>query len=232
LNYKTQILILLITCLFACKNSSNETELFYNEKQFGYSDLRYGYNSSNKWIKTPSNLKKVHETLKMIGYHKIIDKIKSDDLMFSLLDINRNVIHVIDSLDLSYYNQDSFPSYYQQFWTRRKREKNDEVVFEIINEIKRILQGEQIEVKVKYIDESLYNLLDFELSITEVNQVDANSFLNYLYEIGMHNSAYNLYSGENHQLDEIKWDNEVKENIQRLKKSEVNQQAWFADNTK
>jgi len=72
----------------------------FEEKKLSFSELRFGYNTSNRWIKKPENILMLHETFKMIGYENLISEedILSDGILY--LDVKKNPLHLIDSLDL------------------------------------------------------------------------------------------------------------------------------------
>ena len=139
---------------------------------------------------------------------------------------------LIDSLLLT-YKQDTINSkYYREFWLRRSKEQNKEEVYEILSEIaSELYEDHLIQPDISLVNDTLYQLImirEFEDSLTQ--EVALKNF-NYLKEIGMHKSAYNLLY-ERYLYYDIEWDKEELAN--QLTKDSVNccLSAWIEDDTK
>lgn len=152
------------------ENKTNKSPVeYYNEKKLSffdpyelvYDDGKYQGYTYEKWIRQPDNLRMIHETLKKIGYDKLISNYELTSnpcLLWGY--VNRPLNHIIDSLVITYPLDTIETKYYREFWQRRKNEKNDEVVFEILQEVLMILLKDQ---KVSYnetlVNDTLYNLV-------------------------------------------------------------------------
>jgi hypothetical protein len=55
--------------------------------------------------------------------------------------------------------------------------------------------------------------------------------LDYLTRIGLHQSAYNIRSGEAGQYSDIQWKESLEKVIAKLDTSATYQRPWFEDNT-
>jgi hypothetical protein len=152
------------------------------------------------WIRNPENIKITHETIKKIGYQNLID----NDFFAEWNSTDRPLKTRIDSLILTYHLDTISSKYYYEFWERRKSEKNETIVFEILKEIQNILMNEKVVIKENYLNDTLFNLIQMQLSEDSLNLETAKSNFNYLKEIGLHQSAYNLLF-ERYSYYEIDW---------------------------
>lgn len=231
---KNIILILGILTLLSCGNS-NEKKILptFQENELSFLHLRFGYDKSNKWIKKPKNILMLHETFKKLGYKNLIKQEQWESDWNWWLDVKHSPKNLIDSLELTYKDYKESPEYYREFWQRRINEENDKTVYKVVNEIKQILiVEEQIEFDSKSVNDTLFNLMTFEYPERELSDKESNQLLNYLIEIELHKSAYNLVSGENGKFWNTQWEKEEKEVIKLLQESESNHRPWFEDNTK
>jgi hypothetical protein len=198
---------------------------FYNPQTDIY-DSSYTYST---WIRKPENILIAHESIKKLGYKKFIG-------IFSLgSGYNQTPIAIIvDSLIITYPNYVESPTYYREFWQRRISENNDSVVFEVLKEIKIILKEQPFEVNANIVNDTLVNLLailDYDSVYDSITKDIAQSNFNYLVDIGMHQSAYNVLF-EDYVYYDIDWDREL------LKQSLIRDtnclciSPWIMDNTK
>lgn len=227
-------IIIGILILSSCGNS-NERKVIpkFKENELSFLHLRFGYDKSNKWIKNSDNILMLHETLKKIGYINLINNDEWEEDCSWWLDVKKSPKHLIDSLEITFENYQEAPKYYREFWQRRFNERNDEMVYKVVSEIKQILiANERIEFHSKLVNDTLFNLMNFEHPERELSDKESNELLNYLIEIELHESAYNLVSGENGRFTNTKWEKEETEILNLLKESEANQRPWFADDTK
>ncbi len=235
---KYSIIFISFLFYFGCSNSTGikKDNTFYYERELSFLHLRYGFNKENKWIKHPENILKLHETFKKFGYRNIFDEEVWNDDWNWYLDVSKSPKNLFDSLELTYMNSSKSPKYYQEFWERRKKEKNDETVIKVVKEINQIMNTDIVHVKVRneIVNDTLLNLLSFEFPQREVIDEEANLLLKYLIKIGLHESAYNLINEEYLKYENVKWEVN-KENIlsQLIKVKTANQlDPWFNDNVK
>ncbi len=190
-------------------------------------------NIYNSWLRKPENIKMLHETFKKIGYRKLLTK----DERFSTIvkhgiSIRKPMNDLIDSLLITYELDTINSKYYREFWQRRIKEGNNELVYEILGEVaSELYEDHIIQPNENLVNDTLYHLImirDFEVVLTQ--DIALTNF-NYLKKIGMHKSAYNLLY-ERYRYYDIKWDRE--ELLNELIKDSVNccLSAWIEDDTK
>jgi len=222
---KNLTVILLFLVLIGCSKEPL-TIPNYKERKLSFSDLRYGYDTSNQWIRIPQNILMVHETFKKIGYKSLL----SEESWF--IDINKDVNVLIDSLLLTYDKVETSPKYYSEFWKRRIKEKNEKEVLKVLEEVKDIIDGKIVPINNSLINDTLSKLLSFEYPERKLSDIDANQQLNYLLSIRLHESVYNLVSGENSKYYEVNWKENSDKIIQRLDTTKNFIRPWFEDDTK
>lgn len=159
------------------------------------------------FLRDSSTLKIVHETIKNIGYDQFLSKEsfveksyrfddkclswkrKNDSINYSLQDIN-------DTLIYSYHLSSQKDDYYQDFWNRRKKEGTDEMVFEILCDLQKYYQDKDVAVQNKFVNDTLQNMLQYDLQYQQADSTKKGSVLvelyDYLNQIGLKHSAYNL----------------------------------------
>ena len=229
---KKTILILIIGS-WSCGNykESNEIPFFY-EKELSFIFLKDQYDKSNQWIKEPSNIEMLHETFKEIGYLRILEHLNWTEDWTLQIDNKKSLKNLIDSLEINYQQEDA-PKYYKEFWQRRTQEGNDQIVYKVLSEIKSISLGEPepITSKSQKLNDTLKYLGLIELK-DSLSNFEANQFLNKLIEFQLHQSAWNVRSGENFKFDNIKWDKKPSQTYEKLKVSDKYVEPWIKDNTK
>ena len=204
---KNTILIIGILIFLSCENS-NEKKVIPNfqEKELSFLHLRFGYDKSNNWIKEPKNILMLHETFKKIGYENLISNEDWTSEWNWYLDVKKSPKHLIDSLESTYSNFQGSPKYYREFWQRRIDDKNDKVVYRVVKEIKEIiLNKNKIAVNEEIVNDTLFQLMTFEYPERILTKNEKDYLLNYLIKIGLHESAYNLVSGENGEVWNQEW---------------------------
>lgn len=218
----------------SCGNSNEEKVIpNFKESELSFLHLRFGYEKTDNWIKNPENIMMIHETFKKIGYENLITKEEWIESGIWWLDVWKSPNNLIDSLELTYGNYKESPKYYREFWERRINEGNDKSVYKVVNEIKRLLiDDENIETKYESVNDTLYKLMSYEYPERKLSNEESNELLNYLIDIGLHESAYNLASGETGKFKDAKWEKTYKSVLKLLKKSDTNQRPWFQDDTK
>jgi len=217
MNKLSYIISILLLVTFSCTESKKhpdnqyyiENKLsFFDPYETSYANGEYQGKIYDEWIRKPENLLMVHESFKKIGYKKLFSQFDHTNWCGFYLDVNKPTEQLIDSLIIT-YNSDTINSkYYREFWNRRKIEKNDSVVFEILNEVSSIVYNNNvIPFNSTIANDTLYQLLiirEFEDSLTD-KQAQEN--FDYLKRIGLHNSAYNLLY-ERYRYYDINWNQE------------------------
>ncbi|AZQ63122.1 hypothetical protein EI427_12995 [Flammeovirga pectinis] len=239
------ILTIFVFTIISC-DSKKETGLVqgthqYKEKKLSFFDPnetifrdgKYQGYSYEKWLRKPQNLRMVHETLKKVGYDKLIDDYdltSNPNLLWGY--VNRPLNETIDSLLITYDLKDIESKYYREFWARRKSEGNKKVVFEITKELSKLLiKGQPVKYDGNMVNDTLYNLIKIKERNSTPSMDQAKWDFDYLKSIGLHGSAYNLLF-ENYFYQDISWDKQ--ELLNELELDSINHRSrfWIEDDTK
>ena len=227
------ILIIFSLVLFAsCQNKTSKKVENYKETKTSFFDLRNGDLTKNNWIRKPENLSMVHETLKKFNYMDLVKYFYHNSTMFILqgVYVKKNIVDWIDSLILTYEEANVESKYYREFWQRRKQEKNDSIVFEVLKDIQKY---EFSKVGPAYSEElandTLFDLLTIEFEHDTITKAIAEKNFDILVKYGFHESAYNLLF-ERYKYYNIDWNKD--ELKSKLEKVDKNEGAWLIDNTK
>lgn len=239
---RSYLLLMMAICLqlVACQDPASKDEVtkpkqekkaanFYQEKQLSFFHLRNGYKPGMDWIKDPKVLFMVHESLHKIGYNYLNEHF----LLSDFVDISMPQVQWVDSLELTYENYLQAPKYYREFWQRRVADGNDEVVYRIVEEIaSTLVDGGEYEFFPELVNDTLVDLLTMELPLPDRPAIDPNEDIQKLLDYGLHQSAYNVLTGQRANYSEFKWDLNVDSLLASLKKSSDPQPAWLGDDTK
>lgn len=185
------LILLFVSCVDKEKNESE----FYVENHPSFFDLRNSDWTKNTWIRKPENLKTIHESFKMFGYGKLENLIfKSDnEFLIQNIYIKRNFENVMDSLQLTYNKPEIQTKYYAEFWNRRKAERNDSIVYEILKELNSVKSDKKpLNYEKQFVNDTLVDLLKIEFDNDNQNSEKAKSDFYKLKKYGFHQSAYNL----------------------------------------
>lgn len=235
---KKTIYILTVTLLtlFSCSQSDKKTRDFYVESQPTFFELKHGDWTTNDWIRKPENLKMIHETFKKFGYMDLIgSRLNDNPLILQEIYIKNKPYNLIDSLIIAFENKELEVKYYREFWLRREKEKNDSVVYEILNDIqysyKSKLSSHELSINCnqELVNDTLLQLLEMEYPKQTLTTEVAKEHFERLKELGFHESAYNLLFGRA-EYSEIDWNKE--ELLNKLKTTENYVFPWFEDNEK
>jgi len=186
---------ILILLLISCVNKEKSETEFYAENQTSFFDLRNSDWTKNSWIRKPENLKIVHESFKKFGYDKLENLISKGENHFLIqgIYIKRNFEQLMDSLQLTYNKPETQTKYYAEFWNRRKSEKNDSIVYEIIQEFNSMKSDKkQLNYQNQSVNDTLVDLLKIEFDNDNLTSEKAKSDFYTLKKYGLHQSAYNL----------------------------------------
>jgi len=175
-----------------------------------------------QWIKKPKNIQVVHNTIKKIGYKNFIsDSLFREPMKFQneFGGMQRHdweemsIEQIIDNLINTYHEANRLDTnYYVKFWKRRAKEGNISEVINILEEIKEIYSGSETMYNPQFINDTIENLLRFDLKLQDFNDKPTTEFLwsyfDYLKSIKLCHSAYNLviekYPGQIHMDTIIK----------------------------
>jgi hypothetical protein len=212
---KLLTLNILILLLVSCVNKEKNEREVYVEKQISFFGLNHSDWTKSTWIRKPENLKVVHESFKRFGYEKLENLIyKSEDLFIvNGIYIKRNFENVLDSLQLTYNKPEIQTKYYAEFWNRRKADKNDSIVYEIIQEFNSMKSDKnRLNYENDFVNDTLVELLKIEFDNDNLNSEKAKSDFYTLKKYGLHQSAYNLlYERAEYSELELDRDNLKKE---------------------
>ena len=229
---KLLIINILILSLISCSEKQKKETEYFIENKTSFFDLRNSDWTKNEWIRKPENLKIIHETFKKFGYEnleKLINKYDNEFLIQNIY-IKKNFDNLLDSLELSYNTLKTENKYYVEFWKRRKKEKNDSIVYEIIREIKSQKENnEKLFCDNRFVNDTLFDLLKIEFYDKDLNNEKAEKHFEKLENYGFHQSAYNLLY-ERYEYSELKLDRDKMKS--KLTKSSKFINPWFQDNTK
>ncbi len=191
---------------------------FFDPNEVIYENFRFTGNTYNHWIRTPQNLRMIHETFKKIGYQRLFEFHNYSENCGFIHDVNKPCDVLIDSLIQTYPLDTIQSKYYRDFWNRRKEEHNDSIVYQIVNEVSQIMyQNTPISFDSGLANDTLYRLLEIRDFTDSVTNTQALNNFNYLKSIGLHSSAYNLLY-KRRMYANIDWD---KENLKSSLKTDT-----------
>lgn len=232
---KNIVVISFILFLFSC-NSIETQPKYYIESKPSFYDLQNGSWITNKWIRKSENLAMIHETFKKFGYEFIIlGVLNQNPFILQGIYINKRGYDLLDSLELTYNQGWLGDKYYREFWQRRKTEKNDSMVYQIIKDIKYSFKTKtsssflSMTAIPDLINDTLLNLLQIEYEIDSLTEENAYRNFETLKRLGFHQSAYNLLY-ERGAYEKINWNRDSLEKT--LTPTDTFVGAWFQDNTK
>ncbi|MCO4294019.1 hypothetical protein NF867_14225 [Solitalea sp. MAHUQ-68] len=229
-------LLVVFTILSGCKKSNEDGNNYIEAKPLFFA-LHNGSWLDNKWIRDPKNLIAIHETLKNVGYMNLLDDEFLFDENINIHDIyiNKQFGQLLDSLQLTYSQKSITKKYYREFWERRKKERNDSIVFVIIKDINFALKNKlgsgvlSIDSKPELVNDTLYHLLNIEYRSDSLNEQLALKDFETLRKLGFHQSAYNLLFNR-YKYQDLKWNRDSLKKT--LKHSKSYSEVWFQDDTK
>jgi hypothetical protein len=197
--------------LISCGAPNEKEDLNYIESKLSFYDPFNDKFTFDTWIRNPENIREVHETLKKYGYVKLFSNsdLNSDYCSYTGFDImvEKPCKNIIDSLLITYPDLASAPKYYKEFWLRRRNERNDTTVYEVLKEIKaELFENQRQRINENIVNDTILNLVRIK---TESPKSDTQALENfeYLKKIGLHSSAYNLLY-ERYSYYEINWDSD------------------------
>ncbi|WP_101688309.1 hypothetical protein [Dysgonomonas massiliensis] len=234
---KVLIGLFVIICIL-CGCDNRRKSQYYIESQPSFFALRNENLLTNDWLRKSENLEMLHRTLNSFGYWNFLefysDWFDNNTIVERDIYIKKNPLQLIDSLILTYNDKTIDIKYYNEFWARRRAEKNDSIVYEIVSSIKearsKIKQNRITHRKFRIcVNDTLYDLIKIEMQQKRLNDSLALQHFKTLCDYGFHQSAYNLLY-ERYEYANVKWDN--KNLSETLIKQKEYTDSWFRDNTK
>ena len=203
---------IMVLILVSCTSRDESlNSLSYTDKKLSFYDASNENYSVNVWIRKTQNIRALHETLKKYGYRNIFsadDLASNPCIIWSY--IKKPCGTLIDSLILTYVNADQAPTYYREFWTRRKAEQNDTTVYAVLKEVKEELSNTNPgSFNNNLANDTIYNLLRIKFKQPGSEKEALDNF-NYLVDLKLYLSAYNLlfesmsYTGFSWDRDRLK----------------------------
>ena len=216
------------------KKESNETDnRYYIEKRLSFFDPYDNDYTYSTWIRKPDNIRTAHETFKKIGYYNLLDSSQLFQQPCMLWGyVNRPCNEIMDSLLITYPLDTIKSKYYREFWDRRKSENNEKVVFEILKETSMILFKDSTSTyNTAIVNDTLFKLVEIDRVRNNPTEKQAKSDFEFLKNIGLHYSAYNLLN-ENYTYQEVNWDKDQLEKQLRTDTVNCCPTPWLIDDTK
>lgn len=136
---------------------------------------------------------------------------------------------------MTYKQRDVGNIYFKEFWTRREKEKNDSIVFVILNDIKYSYKAKstsaslQLSADNSKVNDTLRQLLEIEFRYDSLTNKLAIQDFETLKRFGFHQSAYNLLF-ETYKYQDLQWNTDSL--VRTLKQSNKFIYSWFQDDTK
>lgn len=233
---KNSILLGLII-LFGCgqRNVSSVENLDYVESKLSFYDPSDPDYTLNTWIRNPVNIKIAHETLRDFGYRNLYTEFELYDSPCEIFGVHKYVLKpcnvLVDSLILTHDDSEHASKYFKEFWNRRRKERNDSIVYEVLKDIKiELFKKEEVKIRKYYVNDTIKNLLRIYLK-TPASEEQALSDFKFLQSIGLNYSAHNLlYEWTPYQF--INWDKDLLD--KELKKDTITtlQTPVIPDNSK
>ncbi len=204
-----QSIIIYLLVLVSC-SSRNESidSSFYSDARLSFYNPSDQIFSLNVWVRKPENIRTLHETFKKYGYNKLFsdEELTSNPCMIWSY-INKPCSTLIDSLILTYPESADATKYYKEFWERRKIEQNDTTVFAVLKEVREeLLNKVGLPFREQLTNDTIYHLLRIKFKQPE-NEAEAKYNFEYLRNLGLNLSAYNLLY-ESYWYQDLRWDRE------------------------
>lgn len=224
--------------LLGCLTTTEKTTTYwgYIETELPFTELKYAKLKNNAWIRKPENILSVHETLKKIGYTKLVSVEDLNTYQMWYYSSDEEYLNIplgvkIDSLVITYPNYKQASKFYKEFWQRRVNEQNDKATFQVLSEVSAILiHRKTLPVQEELVNDTLYRLASYELDTTS-NEVSALQYFTYLKSIGLHHSAYNLLF-ENYRYQNLSLNRDSLATTLTKTNLLYTKEPWLMDDTK
>lgn len=160
-----------------------------------------------EWIRKPNNLISTHNTLKAIGYEKILSKESYLDTLYfqdrfgGMLRYDWDgltIKQIVDDLISFYYQATRIDTgYYYDFWERRINEGNATEVLTVLEDIQKIYSDSDNsdDFQTDLVNDTIKSLLQLDLELQTYETIPSKEFMSRYFEhltkIGLNHSAYN-----------------------------------------
>jgi hypothetical protein len=229
----TVLALMTVSCQSGKDDVAKSGNQYYIETALSFFDPYDSDFTYFTWIRDSENIRMAHETFKKIGYKNLVDSFQFFQNPCMLWGyINKPCNEIMDSLLLTYKLDTIESTYYREFWDRRKKENNDEVVFESLTETAAILfRDSLIRYDNRLVNDTLYKLVLMKKVQTDPTDQQAITDFKYLKDIGLHNSANNLLF-QTYRYQDINWERDKL--VKQLQTDTTNccPGAWIMDDTK
>ncbi len=164
------------------------------------------------WLRNPHNLFIAFNTAKTVGLEKIISKEKyfaAEDQFYDGQWEDKSPNEIIKSyLQSDTSKTASDDTYFNEFWTRRRKEGNVNELYTILKQIDAYYNN-GIKSDIGQVNDTMKALMDFDYQMKSVDQAGYKETLyqniNYLKKIGLEHSAYDLinfqYTAGRYEVD-------------------------------
>ena len=265
---KLLIFIISVFAFFSCKEpvekgcfigkKDKDYDFFssiYRTIDFDYIHLideigMYGINRDNfGWVKNPENLKSTYRAIKSIGLEKFISENEFNQVLFDKKmahpSIQNKSLNKLIKLLLDSYNGKKNDEYFTKFWLRRRKEKNEKIVYQILEDIYCFYTSKECDsiINTNWKPNSLIeNMLSFDYELYQLDETrdfeNVKYYFNYLEKLDLPISAHNLiiFTMRNYELDDLTKKELLilknKNNIKKVKCHDYEQwrldAKWFA----
>ncbi|MBK6264749.1 hypothetical protein JKA74_06845 [Marivirga sp. S37H4] len=200
---------------------------------------QFGAYSKNLWVRKSESLKIVYSSLKQIGLKRFISEEEFNKPLFTdhwaeTSWANKSINQIVQNLIQSYSDTTGFDKYYIEFWNRRKADKNESVVLQILTDIMSTYDSDTNPEKLHWkLEPTLTRLLYFEVKLKESDSLTLKKtnidYHKYLKSIGLYSSANNLIRYENELLfgESESQDTDYVELINQIETDSVNCEEYW-----
>lgn len=184
------------------------TDSYFNTiQQLKWGGTIYGLDSEIKmfkWLRNPENLTKAFNTFELLGLENFLSKEQYYNKKLFNSDYwsydwnNKSLNDICKVLIVSYTDSTEIDKYYIDFWNRRRLEGNDFATYNILKRIDNIYASKFIESTKPSndYDTIMYRLLDYDIRMQKSDTLTRTkvivNYFEYLKQIGLEHSAYNL----------------------------------------
>ncbi len=155
-----------------------------------------------QWLRKPENMRLFYGSVKAVGLFNFISQVEFDQPLFThyypeICWANKSLSQLIDQFLLAYSDSTGIDPYYQKFWKRRIAENNEEVVYEIFQDIQSTYAQTSKGSSTPWeADSTISSLLAYEVQWAQADSASLDriqiDYFHYLKEIGLYASAANL----------------------------------------
>lgn len=195
--------ILAVAGLIGCAHV--EARQFYKEHAYPFLVLGDARPTSSEWIRDSENLLRVHETVRKVGYRRLVNPDAPSPLVGDKM-MSRSVGEILDELVACFDAPVACTSYSSAFVRRREAQGNGRAVEVIVREGRAELRGRAVRpVDEALVIPELYELLMLTVEPMPVSDRTAERHVEVLVRLGLHQSADNILSGQRYGYPDFSW---------------------------